>query len=312
MSKKTRAVAGSREPVAGEEETTITLESGGISRTISESSVRAAAAKLLAEIDRPRRDTANIIAPAAEPETSASEVVGVAGMELRQIAQGLICEVREHRHLQHARILLLLVGKESVADGLAAGKRVCIGKAAKARPLDRLLAAVETGREIDDDGAEHVERARPDFVVRLSMDYLNAIGWPEKTESRPLAAALIDHELSHCGARIAGEFVDVKEVADREAELGDDLVETCRDVKDATGAILVRYYHRDKEGRLKWCVRKHDVEEFAGVVERHGPCGRDLLRLVDVLIKQEDLPLLREIDSGQRTVDSEGKPGEAA
>jgi len=260
--------------------------------TNPQSAIHAASAALLARIDRPRRDTPNIIAPAADPETMAREVVGVAGKDLRQIAQGLIAEVREHRHLQHARILLVVVGKESTARAIEAGKRVSIGKAAKARPLDRLLASVRITDEADAPAPRRAHYERPDFVVRLSLDALDAIGWPKEAESRPFAAALIDHELSHCGAKIAGEFVAVKDITDREAELGDDHVETCRDVKDGE-AVLVRYYHRDKEGRIKWVMRKHDVEEFAGVVERHGPWRRDLRLLVDVLVQREDLPLLK-------------------
>jgi hypothetical protein len=220
------------------------------------------------------------------------------------MAQRLIDEVREHRHLQDARILLVVVEKQSVAKALKDGKIVSIGKAAKARPLDRLLSSVKILDDwrLDDDGVEQAHYERADFIIQLNGDWLEAIGWPLTDGSEDIALALIDHELCHCGAKIAGEFIKPAELAERVEALGDDHIETCEDVV-RDGAILVRYYWRGESGAYKWATRKHDVEEFHGVVERHGDWDSQLMKMVDVLVAREDLPLLRAA-AGMGSVDS--------
>jgi len=325
MSKKKKtAVCGSQEPGAGSrekqkddgsaagsppatgyrlpatnDETTITLESGGKSVTVSEKTFKEATGRFLGLSGgcRAEGETPNIIAPGAPPTETGSELVGVARVELRAMAQRCIDHVREHRHLQDARVLLLVIEKPSTAKNLEAGKRVSIGKAAKARSLDRLLSSVKIAAEPDGDGVEREKHEHADFVVRLSGDWLSAIGWPLEPGSDKLALALIDHEPCHCGAKIAGEFVKPAELAARVEELGDDHVETCEDVK-RDGDVLVRYYSRTEAGSYRWVVRKHDVEEFQGVIERHGAWDRQLRRMVDVLVEREDLPLLRAAAKG--------------
>jgi hypothetical protein len=197
---------------------------------------------------------------------------------------------------------------------------VSIGKAAKARTLDRLLSSVKILDEPDAGGAEQAHYERADFIIRLNGDWLHAVGWPagrngKKAEPgtrnpEDLALAQIDHELCHCGAKIAGEFVKPADLAGFVEGLGDDHIETCQDVK-RDKAVLVRYYWRGESGGYAWVLRKHDVEEFHGVIERHGAWDSQLMRLVDVLVEREDLPLLREaagkaaesLLSGQRLED---------
>jgi len=326
--KKRKTEPGTGNPEPGKE-ATVTLESGGKSTTVSGETFKDACAGFLglARAGGSRADTPNILAPAVPPTETGTETIGPACLELRQMAQGLIDEVREHRHLQDARLLLLVVEKPSAAKALEEGKRKSIGKAAKARSLDRLLSSVRIIDEANAPGPSRAHYERADFIIRLNGDWLAAIGWPaglgpprgagksrnvEPGTRNPedLALALIDHELCHCGAKIAGEFVKPADLAERVEALGDDHIETCEDVV-RDGAILVRYYWRGESGAYKWATRKHDVEEFHGVVERHGAWGSKLTKLVDVLVEREDLPLLREaagkaaesLLSGQRPED---------
>jgi len=268
--------------------------------------------------------TPNIIAPVVEPVETGSETVGVASADLRAMAQELIDTVDEHRHLRDARVLMLVVEKPAMAKAIEAGRRKPIGKAAKARSLDRLLSSVKVAAGPDGDGVETERQEIADFVVRLSGDWLTAIGWPLEPGSDKLALPQIDHELCHCGAKIAGEFIEPDELAARIEELGEDHIETCDDVtRDGkTGADgkptkkpLVRYYSRAEAGAYRWIMRKHDVEEFDGVIERHGAWDRQLRRLVDVLVESPALPLLRA--AAEKQVNAENaenaeKPDEVA
>lgn len=40
---------------------------------------------------------------------------------------------------------------------------------------------------------------------------------------------------------------------------------------------------RDTKGRLCWRLRGHDIEEFYGIVERHGCYKRDLQKFAEAL-----------------------------
>jgi len=318
--KKRKTEPGTGNPEPGKE-ATVTLESGGKSTTVSGETFKDACAGFLglARAGGSRADTPNIIAPAVPPTETGTETIGPACIELRQIAQGLIDEVPEHRHLRDARLLLVVVEKLSVAKALYDGKVVSIGKAAKARALDRLLSSVKVIDETDADGAELAHHERADFIIRLNGDWLHAIGWaaglgpprgagksrnvePGTRNPEDLALALIDHELCHCGAKIAGEFVKPADLAGFVEGLGDDHIETCQDVK-RDKAVLVRYYWRGESGDYAWVLRKHDVEEFHGVIERHGAWDSQLMKMVDVLVAREDLPLLRAA-AGMGSVDS--------
>lgn len=211
--------------------------------------------------------------------------MAVAGADIRSIAQNIIERVDEHRHLVAgpAMVMVLIERCEAIKKKMLAGEKVPWGKAQKADAKVRLLGGVG-----DDVGGS--EPARPDFVITLSGDWLDLIaGQPE---SQLMTVALIDHELLHCGVKVAGKFVDPAAVDAEIEHLGTDHIETCADITDGNGAVLVRYYHRDDNDALTWTMRKHDVEEFHGVVNRYGPWDRCLAKLVDVLVDDELTPLL--------------------
>jgi hypothetical protein len=90
-----------------------------------------------------------------------------------------------------------------------------------------------------------------DFVIVLNRDVWES---PEWTDERKLA--LVDHEMCH--------------VAHAEDEDGNKI---------------------DERGRPVWRLRKHDIEEFGDIVERHGTYKRDLERFAELLLKKKRTPL---------------------
>lgn len=198
-------------------------------------------------------------------------------------AQNIISEIAEHRHLKKAQVLVLIKVAPSVAKKLQKGERVQIGKAAKPSPTGKLLSMIGKGAEA------------ADFVIILSGDWLQGIGifndafdvCAKDLATVGKAMALIDHELLHCGAVIAGEFTEPAKIKSFVEELGDHHIETCEDVTDDEGRQLIRYYKTDGKNDFTWKMRKHDVEEFEGVVYRFGTWDRQLGRLVDVIKKSK-------------------------
>ena len=228
----------------------------------------------LKKLCKKRAATPNVLGPEVPPWSDGKKTLAVAAESLRAIAQNCIEQIHEHRHLKTARILLLVEASEAAAKKLDQGERIVAGKAGKATPRDKLLS-----------GQGQKERA--DFVVKLSGTYLERVAEEHPDQTDRMTAALIDHELLHCGAKIAGKFVDPEELELFVQNRGDDWLETCRDVEDEEGKILVRFYARDKEGSFVWKMRRHDVEEFEGVAARHGAWDRHLGRLIDELEKDE-------------------------
>ena len=228
-------------------------------------------AKRLAKLNGP---TANILTPKLAGWSDGEKALFLADSDAIAIAQNLIDAVEDHRHLREAAILVLFeTGKTPDPDG-----RTQLGKATKATPRMRLL----TG------GAKGVQA---DFEVRLNGDAWIDFG--------PAArAALVDHELSHCAATIAGRWMPEGKAAIFAEALGADHVETHSDARDETGRILVRYFKRRGEIKpgdegygkqpLVWRMRKHSVEEFTTVVGRWGAWDATLLDLVDVLDPADD------------------------
>jgi len=92
------------------------------------------------------------------------------------------------------------------------------------------------------------EFAAFDFIVVLNRDY-----WFDFSGEQQLA--LLDHELSH-----AAPAMDLK-----------------------TGLQAT-----DTRGRPVWRCRKHDIEEFTGVAERHGTWKADLQRFAEAIRKHRD------------------------
>jgi len=224
--------------------------------------------------------TVNIAAPAVLSVTHGTRRLGVAPPEVRAIAQHLIDTVEEHKHLRlgEARVLVLIEQNDGTADKLRAGERVSVAKAARAPALVRLMF----GR-----GEAEAPR-RPDFTITVQAAYLAMIEDADDRETR--LAALIDHELCHCGCKVGGRFVDPGDLEAAVEAMGEDHIETCPEVTDEEGAVLVRSIAR-KDGGIVWKMRRHDIEEFHGIAERHGAWDRDLVKLVDVLVVEDETPL---------------------
>ncbi len=231
--------------------------------------------KLFTEFTKPRKKTTNILALNTPGWSDDKVKIVVADEEIRAMAQNIIDCVGEHKHLKAARILILVVHADAVRKKLEAGEWVSIGKATKAKPRDRVLARLAG------------DKVEMDFCITLCGDWLDTLNLMTEEGLKSLAG-LIDHELCHCGAKMAGEFVHIDSVDGYVDDLGKDRhVETCMDVKNDDDEVLVRYYHT-KNGDYQFLVRKHEVEEFNGVARRHGPHTRQLARLIDVMVKSEE------------------------
>lgn len=100
-----------------------------------------------------------------------------------------------------------------------------------------------------------------DFVILLNRET-----WMDMDFTPAKKRALIDHELSHAGIAL-------------------------------TKDLEPKY---DERGRNVWRIRKHDIEEFRDVVERHGCYKQDLVRFADALLKKRETPpLLAAIDKAE-------------
>ena len=231
--------------------------------------------KLFAEFTKARKKTTNILALDTPGWSDDKTKIVVAGDEIRAMGQNIIDVVVEHKHLKSARILILVVHSDAVRKKLLAGDWVSIGKATKAKPRDRVLARLAG------------DKVEVDFVVTLCGDWMDTLNMNTE-EGLKSIAGLLDHELCHCSAKMAGAFIQYDSIDGYVEELGKQHVETCDDVKNDDGFVLVRYYQL-KGGNYQFCMRKHEVEEFNGVARRHGPHTRQLARLIDVLVKDEGL-----------------------
>jgi hypothetical protein len=96
------------------------------------------------------------------------------------------------------------------------------------------------------------ELADWDFVITLNFDVWQSSEW-----TREKKMALLDHELMH-----AAESLD----------------------KDGEPKV-------DAKGRRQWRIRKHDVEEFSAIIERHGIWKRDLERFAEAIMKTKQKTL---------------------
>ena len=103
------------------------------------------------------------------------------------------------------------------------------------------------------------EAAPYDFIILLNREVWQDMDFNEKKKR-----ALLDHELCH-------------------AEI-----------------VLDKDTHEpkyDERGRNIWRLRKHDIEEFQGVIERHGCYKRDLEKFAQALLKKRnESPLLPGMD----------------
>lgn len=207
---------------------------------------------------------------------------------IRRLAQELIDTIPEHRHLRKAKILLLIRTSESDKGGKPEKpKRISLGHAKKTTPILKALASL-AGKKIE----------RPDFFVTLTGAWLEEIGLigevPGQVAAAPKPEALrqlrglLDHELSHCGVVIAWQFIAPDGVALFVKGLGDRWIETRTEIKDSEDNVLVRYMKADDDNQIKYKVRKHEVEDFPGVIERNGAWCPGAAALVDVVEKAKD------------------------
>ncbi len=90
------------------------------------------------------------------------------------------------------------------------------------------------------------ELAAFDFVILLRRAF-----WKDDRVTDAQRRALLDHELEHAARA---------------------------ETKNGEPAV-------DERGRPVWRIRKHDIEEFSAIVDRHGMWSRDLENLADALRK---------------------------
>jgi hypothetical protein len=111
-------------------------------------------------------------------------------------------------------------------------------------------------------GDLHREFTQYDFIILLNRDTWED---PEFTDEKK--RALVDHELCH--ATVATD--------------------------DEGGKI-------DERGRTVWRVRKHDIEEFYAIVQRHGCYKRDLELFAEALAKKRRTPLfMRQVEGEEQS-----------
>ena len=227
--------------------------------------------ELFTKLTKPRKKTTNILALDTPGWSDDKVKIVVADEEIRAMAQNIIDCVGEHKHLKAARILILVVHADAVRKKLENNDWVSIGKAGKATPRDKVLARLAG------------DKVEMDFCITLCGDWLDTLNRMTDEGLKSLGG-LLDHELSHCGAKMAGEYVHVDSVDGYIDELGKDrYAETRHDIKNADDEVLVRFYHT-KDGDYQFCMKKHEIEEFTGVAARHGPHTPQLGRLIDVLV----------------------------
>lgn len=107
------------------------------------------------------------------------------------------------------------------------------------------------------------EMAEWDFVIVLNREV-----WESSEFTRDKKLALLDHELCHAAVS-----------------------------EDADGEL--KYDERD---RPVFRMRKHDIEEFNGVVKRHGCYKRDLEKFAELILQKNRTPLLNQQPGNQPAV----------
>lgn len=103
------------------------------------------------------------------------------------------------------------------------------------------------------------EFAPYDFIIVLNREV-----WEDVEFGEDRRRALVDHELCHA----AGAY-------------------------DSDGP---KY---DERGRRVFRTRKHDIEEFHVIVQRHGCYKQDLEFFAEMLLKKRKQPLFRDLESGR-------------
>lgn len=136
----------------------------------------------------------------------------------------------------------------------------------------RIVLAWALGLKADADGIVTLGRMqRPSEVNRKLhkcdlIVLINKTAWVQPEFSKEMKAALLDHELCH-------------------AQLSEDRLGNAK---------------RDGDGGLCYRMRKHDLTEFACVVDRHGIYTTALARFARSLSKAKDLTMPLLAESGSR------------
>lgn len=230
----------------------------------------------------------NILIPDTPGIDDGDKQLFVAPKVICDWTQNMINQIAEHSHLKEAIVAVLIKVDPGDAKKLNKGEVVSVGKAKMAGEWVKLLTAVDK------------KVAAVNFVITLSGEWLRMIGLmdndfkvcAEDIATISQAMSLLDHELLHCGAKIAGQFISKKNMPDFIKGLGGRHIETCDDIEcPDSGDKLVRYYEI-KDKKFIWKMRKHDIQEFNGIVSRWGKCNRQIGRLVDVI--KESQPSLFE------------------
>ena len=207
----------------------------------------------LERLTRPRDETPNVLDPELPEWASGDKKLYIAGEAVRAMAQNLIDEIHEHRHLRSARIVIVMrTGMKAGADG-----RVRLGSARKSSPLMALLSR------------------SADFLLELNAGAF-------KRAPKAAKAALLDHELSHCSVATKMQMVSPVGLDSFVERLGIRHVATNRDMADSDGQIPVISMKQDGK-RLAYAARKHDVECFVDVVARWGAWLPQYRRLADAI-----------------------------
>lgn len=245
----------------------------GLAETVYDAVQRGISKEFIGRMLLPRATTVNLLdRPVAARRGDKLWVQ--ADYRFTAIAQNLIDAVEEHKHLRHARILLVL--ETAPSKGIKDGE-IELGKVMKTTLRDQAMA-----------GARPSEQ--PDFVIKLNGDWLHgeierfAEAVPDASEAIwRKVVALIDHELCHCGARIVGKFVPYDEVQEFIKKLGAFFIERCDDVVDSSGRVMVRHYKSSGDGKYLYCARKHEIQDFCGVLRRHGGWNTTAARMIDAV-----------------------------
>lgn len=101
-----------------------------------------------------------------------------------------------------------------------------------------------------------------DFVILLNQE--RWLEWVKDFGGEKYKRALIDHELCHAAVK-----------------------------EDKDGNVV-----KDEQGRTVYRIRKHDLEEFREIVDRHGIWKSDIAAFAKSCMEQTQTPLLSEVKHG--------------
>lgn len=276
--------------------------------------------ELATKLLTPRTLTPNVVSLDDLGELAdGAKSLAVAGEDLRAWTQNLIDLIADHYPLREARVLVVIEHSAATGDQLRDPKSrepVRIGKAQRANPMVKLLTQPppppappqgdNTPEPSASDPVVELFGRCADFVLRLSGDWLDMrldeeAGPDALAQGRRAVLALIDHELMHCSAKVAGKlYPSVDQARLQAGGHGKDFLEVVEVAQpDGQGpAGLLLWYHRGDDGRLRFKIRRHDLEEFQSIIRRHGAWKMDVEQFCDVLIEEgRDTPAAEDAET---------------